>query len=48
MQLNLGPVSADLYSFGWCLAEGHRYGDQRRPMGPCDSGVGKDFCFSFS
>ena len=22
-------------SFGWCLAEGYRNGDQRRPMGPC-------------
>jgi len=21
------------YSFGWCLAEGYRNGDQRRPMG---------------
>jgi len=31
------PVTADLYSFGWCLAEGYRNGDQRRLMDPCGS-----------
>jgi len=25
-------------SCGWCLTEGYRNGDQRRPMGPCGSG----------
>ena len=25
-------------SFGWCLAEGYRNGDQCRPVGPCGSG----------
>ena len=25
-------------SFGWCLVEGYRNGDQRRPMGICGSG----------
>jgi len=31
-----------LYSWpcivSWCLPEGYRNGDQRRPMGPCGSG----------
>jgi len=31
-------------SFGWCLAEGYRNGDQRRPMGPW---LGKDFSLAF-
>ena len=25
------------FSFGWCLPEGYRNRDQRRPMGPCGS-----------
>ena len=26
-----------IFSFGWCLVEDYRNGDQRRPMGPCGS-----------